>query len=499
LPLADAFYPSPNRDDGYDVADYSSVVPRYGSLADFAEFMVEARERGIHVIVDMVPNHSSDQHPWFRQARQDPHSPYRDYYVWREDDPGDTSDEVAFPGVQKSVWTWDKQARAYYLHQFYEFQPDPNYANPAVREEFRKILGLWLGRGVAGFRIDAAPFLINPKGAEEHRGLERAHEFLQEMKAFAEVRCGNAILLGEVDVELSTLDNYFGGGNQLQAVFDFPMNRYLFLALAQGSADPIKFCLRELPTIPMLGQWVNFLRHHDELNIGRLTKDQKEQIFAAFAPEPNMQLYDRGLRRRLAPMLGGDQVWLRSAYSTPFSLPGAPIIFYGEEIGMSENLALPERMSVRTPMQWTPYDHGGFSTAPPNQLVRPMNAGGAYGFERVNVASQRAAADSLLNWLAALMRTRRECAEIGVGACKPLDTGDDAVLGLCYDDDDSAIVVLNNLAPDRRTATLHLTEREVQTATDLFTDRAYEPLAGKTQRIRLEGRGYRWIRVRGIY
>ncbi len=249
----------------------------------------------------------------------------------------------------------------------------------------------------------------------------------------------------------------------------------------------------------MLGQWVNFLRHHDELNLGRLTKDQREQVFAAFAPRPEMQLYNRGMRRRLAPMLGGDQAWLRSAYSTLFSLPGAPIIFYGEEIGMGENLELPERMSVRTPMQWTPYDYGGFSSAPPDRLVRPMNTGGDYGYERVNVGSQRAVPGSLLNWLAALMRTRRECGEIGGGTWKPLDTGDDAVLGLRYDVEDSAIIVLNNLSPDRRTIRLDLSEREVQTATDLFCDREYEPLKGKTQRIRMDGRGYRWIRVRGIY
>jgi maltose alpha-D-glucosyltransferase/alpha-amylase len=493
------FYPSPNRDDGYDVADYCSVDPRYGSMADFAEFVVEAREHGIHVIIDMVPNHTSDQHPWFQRARQDRQSPYRDYYVWREDDPGDTSDQVAFPGVQKGIWTWDPQAKAYYLHHFYEFQPDLNYANPAVREEFRKILGLWLQQGVDGFRIDAAPFLISPKGAEATRSMEKAHQFLLEMKEFVEVRSGNAILLGEVDVELSTLADYFGGGNELRAVFNFPMNRYLFLALAQGSADPIKFCLRELPILPVLGQWVNFLRHHDELNLGRLTKDQKEQIFGAFAPQPKMQLYDRGMRRRLAPMLDGDLARLRSAYSTLFSLPGAPIIFYGEEIGMGENLALPERMSVRTPMQWTPYDHGGFSSAPPDRLVRPMNAGGEYGFERVSVGSQRAVPTSLLNWLAALMRTRCECGEIGGGAWRVLDTGDDAVLGLCYEVADSTVIVLNNLAPDRHTATLDLGEREVETATDLFSDREYEPLKGKTQRIRMEGRGYRWIRVRGIY
>ncbi len=494
------FYPSPDRDDGYDIANYCTIDPRLGSMADFAEFMVEARARGLHVICDLVPNHTSDQHPWFQEARRGPGSRFRPYYVWREDDPGDTSEEVAFPGVQRSVWTYDEQAKAYYLHHFYPFQPDLNFANPDVREEFRKIMGLWQQQGIDGFRVDAAPFLISPKGSGEHgRGLGPAHGLLREMKEFATVRSGNAILLGEVDVGLSTLADYFGGGNELQAVFNFIMNRYLFLALAQESADPIKFVLHELPTIPELGQWVNFLRHHDELNIGRLTKDQREQIFAAFGPEPEMQVYGRGIRRRLAPMLGSDQARLHLAYSVLFSLPGAPLLYYGEEIGMGENLALPERMSVRTPMQWTPYDNGGFSSAPPERFVRPMLAQGDYGFQRVNVGAQRADGGSLLNWLAALMRTRQECGEIGIGTWRVLDTGDEAVLGLRYDVPDSSIIIFNNLCRQRRTITHDLTADEVPTATDLFTDRRYEPMHPRNRRIRMEGRGYRWIRVRGIY
>jgi maltose alpha-D-glucosyltransferase/alpha-amylase len=493
------FYPSPNRDDGYDICDYCDVDPRYGSMADFAEFMVEAREHGIHVILDLVPNHTSDQHPWFQAAQRHPHSKYRDYYVWREDDPGDTSAEVAFPGVQKSIWTYDEQAKAYYLHHFYPFQPDLNFANAAVREEFRKIMGLWLQYGVDGFRIDAAPFLITPKGVDDARGLPQAHGFLREMKEFAGLRSGNAILLGEVDVGLSTLADYFGGGNELQAVFNFVLNRYLLLALAEESADPIKVGLNELPVLPELGQWVNFLRHHDELNIGRLTRDQRERVFAAFGPDPDMQLYGRGLRRRLAPMLDNDQARLRLAYSLLFSLPGTPLIFYGEEIGMGEDLALPERMAVRTPMQWSAYDHGGFSCAPPRRFVRPLISKGEYSYERVNVGMQRAKPDSLLNWLAALLRTRRECGEIGVGKSKVLRTGDDAVLGLRFDVPDSTIVVYNNLSRQRRTIDIDIGADEVRTATDLFNDRQYEPLDPRHPRMKIDGLGYRWLRLRGIY
>ena len=493
------FSPTPNCDDGYDVADYCAIDPRLGTMADFSEFVLEAQERGIHVIIDLVPNHTSVEHPWFQAARQDPQSPYRDYYVWREDDPGDTSDQVVFPGEQRGIWAYDEQAKAWYLHHFYDFQPDLNFTNPAVRDEFRKIMGLWLQLGVAGFRIDAAPFLINLTGVDGVGDMEPAHEYLQEMKDFVTVRKGNAILLGEVDEGLSTIADYFGGGNQLQALFNFPLNRYLFLGLAQESADPIKFGIQQLPTIPVSGQWVNFLRHHDELNLSRLTKDQREQVFAAFGPDPEMQIYGRGLRRRLAPMLCGDQKHLRLAYSVLFGLPGAPMLFYGEEIGMAEQLALPGRLSVRAPMQWTPYDHGGFSTAPPEQFVRPILSGGDYGFERVSVAAQRADPDSLLNWMAMLIRTRRECGEIGAGKCQVLDTENDAILGLRYDDGDSAIVVLNNLSRDRHTITLDLTEREIATATGLLANRRYEPINSTSKRIRIDGFGFRWLRLGGIY
>ena len=493
------FYPSPGRDDGYDITDYCSVDPRFGSMADFTEFMVEARERGIHVILDLVPNHTSNEHPWFQAARADPDSPYRDYYVWRQDDPGDTSDKVVFPGIQKDIWTYDKVAEAWYLHHFYDFQPDLNFTNPAVREEFRKIMGLWMQQGVDGFRIDAAPFLNTLAEAESGQRFDRAHQYLEELRSFAAVRSGNTILLGEVDVSLSTIADYFGGGNELHSLFNFPLNRYLFLALQQESADPIHFGMNELPTIPETGEWVNFLRHHDELNLARLTKHQREQLFEVFAPDERMRAYGRGIRRRLAPMLDNDQAWLRLAYSVLFSLPGAPLIFYGEEIGMGENLDLPERLSVRTPMPWTTYDNGGFSTAPPERYVRPLTSDDHYGFHEVSVGKARGQPDSLLNWMASLMRVRKECGEIGAGTCSPVDTGTDAVLGLRHDIPDSTIVVFNNLSRERKTVTVDMNDLEIATATDLFTDRTYKPIEPTTRRFRIEGRGYRWMRLRGIY
>lgn len=493
------FYPSPGQDDGYDIADYTTVDPRYGTMADFDEFILEANERGMHVIIDLVPNHTSVEHPWFQSARQGPDSPYHDYYVWRDDDPGDTSDQVVFPGRQKGIWTKDEVAGKWYLHHFYDFQPDLDFTNPAVREEFRKIIGLWLRQGVDGFRIDAAPFIIEVEGQDQEMRLGAAHQFLRELKDFATVRRGNAILLGEVDEGLSVIADYFGGGNELQALFNFILHRYMFLGLAQESADPISFGMNQLPSIPGTGQWVNFLRHHDELNLSRLTKEQRQQVFAAFGPDKNMQVYDRGLRRRLAPMLGNDQRRIRLAWSLMFSLPGAPLIYYGEEIGMGEDLGQPERMAVRTPMQWTPYDYGGFSSAPPDRLVRPILSGGEYGFERVSVGALRGERDSLLNWMAGLTRARRECSEIGAGQSSLVETGSDAVFGIRYELDDSVLVIVNNLSGKRQTAALGLSPTEVRTATELFADRPYDPLDPDDPQVRLAPYGFQWLRAGGIY
>lgn len=282
-------------------------------------------------------------------------------------------------------------------------------------------------------------------------------------------------------------------------MFNSPLNRLVFLALAQESADAITYGLGQLPTIPQRGQWVNVLRHHDELNLSRLTRDQREQVFAAFGPEPEMQVYSRGLRRRPAPKLGGDPKWLRLAYSVLFRLPGAPMVFYGEEIGMDEQMALAGRMSVRAPMQWMSHGNGGFSTATPDQLVRPVVGDGDYRFEQVSVGRIRADRDSLLNWMAELIRTRRECPEIGTGAWQAMKTGNDAVLAMRHDGDSSATVILNNLSRKRVTVALDLTPEEIAATTDLFCDRVYEPLEPTNPRFRIEGFGYRWMRVGGIY
>jgi maltose alpha-D-glucosyltransferase/alpha-amylase len=488
------FFPTSNRDDGYDVSDYCAIDPRLGTMADFSEFVIEAQERGLHVIIDLVANHTSIEHPWFQAARSDPNSPYRDYYVWRTDDPGNTADQTVFPGEQESIWTFDKQAKAWYLHHFYDFQPDLNFANPAVRDEFRKIMGLWLQLGVSGFRIDAAPFLINTLGVDGD-SLRLVHDFLRELREFAMIRSGNAILLGEADVPISTIADYFGEGSELQLLFNFPVNRFIFLALSQQSADPVMFGLQQIPAIPASGQWVNFLRHHDELNLAQLMVDQRNEVLEQFAEAPEMQVYGRGTRRRLAPMLQGDQQRIRLAYSLLFSLPGAPMLFYGEENGMGENLDLEGRLSMCAPMAWSARENGGFSTAPSRELVRPVLADGKFGYEQVNVDLQRGDPGSLLNWMAALIRVRRERGTIGRDTWEIVKTGSISVLGLRYVADGESLVILNNLSPEPQKVTLDCKDIDQSTATDLLINDRYQPFNPAKPVMELGGYGFRWMHL----
>ncbi|MDO5712612.1 MAG: alpha-amylase family protein, partial [Micrococcales bacterium] len=361
------FYPTPHHDDGYDVADFYGVDPRLGTHGEFVEVIRTAQDRGIKVIADLLINHTSDQHPWFRDARRSKNSRYRDYYVWRDTEPPDTSDQVVFPDKEDSIWTHDERTGEWYLHHFYSHQPDLNVANPAVRDEILRIAGFWLQLGVDGFRVDAVPFFIedvetsgDPKGTPAD-----PHEILKQLRAFLWRRKGSSMLLGEVNLPFEQQLEYFGGdaGDELTMMFDFVGMQAMYLSLVREDARPMATALKDRPAIHPSCQWANFLRNHDELTLDKLTESERQEVFDAFGPDPQMQLFDRGLRRRLPPMLDGDPRRVRMAYSLMFSLPGSPSMFYGEEIGMGENLQIPGRLSVRSPMQWAGERNGGFSTA----------------------------------------------------------------------------------------------------------------------------------------
>jgi maltose alpha-D-glucosyltransferase/alpha-amylase len=491
------FSPSPDRDNGYDIIDFYNVDPRLGTPGDFVDFTHAAQDRGMRVIIDLVANHTSIDHPWFQSARSDPDSPYRDWYVWSKDKPEDMHEGLVFPGVQEATWTYDEAAEAWYFHRFYKHQPDLNVANPAVREEIERIMGFWLQLGVSGFRVDAVPFLIEYRGVEPPQERSDPHVFLNEIRQFLSWRKAEAILLGEANIPLDQALDYFGDGDRMHVVFNFILNQQLFLALARGSAEPVRQVLADMPPLPPTAQWANFLRNHDELDLGRLTGSERQEVFQAFGPEPEMQLYGRGLRRRLAPMLGGDQARLKMAYSLMFALPGTPVLWYGEEIGMGENLSLTERMAVRTPMQWRDAPHGGFSAAAPEDLVRPVLRDGEHGYKRANVESQRDAAGSLMDSIQRLVRTRRACPEIGWGECTVLESGHPAVLALSCRWRGGEVVTVHNFG--NRPVRLRLGSVDPEaTLRPLMASVAARAARRANEPIALDGYAYAWFRVDGV-
>ena len=494
------FFPTTDRDDGYDITDYYGVDPRLGTFGDFTEVIRTARDRGMRVIVDLVLNHTSDRHPWFRSARRSPSSPYRDFYIWRNDEPPDTSAEVVFPDKEDSLWQYDDVAGAWYFHRFYRTQPDLNITDSRVRDEMLKIMGFWLELGISGFRVDAVPFLIDPEGVDEatRRGFGDPHDHLRELRSFLERRVGDAALLGEVNLPYADQRKFFGGddADELTMQFDFIAMQNLYLSLARQDARSLVRALKRRPVTARESQWATFVRNHDELTLDKLTDKQREEVFAAFGPDPDMQLYGRGLRRRLPPMLDGDPRRLRFVYSLLFSLPGTPVLFYGEEIGMGENLDIPGRLAVRTPMQWSDDRNGGFSDAAPSRLRRPMTEGG-YGPEHVNVADQRTDPDSLLSFLRLLIRRYRESPELGWSPFAPLDQPHPDVLAHLCARDERRLLAVHNFSSEGRPVTVTLDDcPEGTVLVDLLED-AWSTQAGPRGRVdlTLDGYGFRWLRI----
>jgi maltose alpha-D-glucosyltransferase/alpha-amylase len=491
-------HPSPRRDGGYDVGDYYDVHPRFGSLGDFATLLSDADELGIRVMLDLVVNHTSNEHPWFKSARADRSSPYRDWYVWSDTEPPDRFQGQVFPGVEREIWTYDEQAGAWYRHRFYSFEPDLNTDNPAVREEINKIAATWLRLGASGFRIDAAPFIIEPKQPGSPRR-EPDYPFLRELRETLSWRRGDAALLAEANVTDEELLEYFGhadaSATRVTMVFAFRLNQAVMLALARQDATPIEATLREVPELPRNAQWVTFLRNHDEVDLGRLTPEERQEVFDAFGPDPDMQLYHRGIRRRLFPMLGGDRRRIEMAYSLQFTLPGTPAIRYGDEIGMGEDLSLPEREAIRTPMQWDDSLNAGFSRADPEQLPRPVISTGPYAYKQVNVRGQRLDPESLLVWFERILHTRRECPEIGTGDHEVLDAEPSSVFVHRATGTPGAMLFLHNLADRPCRVNVGFQADRPGRPLNVAADSDYGDLID-IESVELAGYGYRWIRLR---
>ena len=492
------FQPTPNKDNGYDIQDYYGVDHRHGSPGDFAEFMNLANNLGIKVIIDLVVNHTSDQHPWFQNAREGKDARYHDWYVWSEKKPEDWDEGVIFPGVQEATWTRDKKAKAYYFHRFYEHQPDLNMGNPEVREEINRIMGYYLSLGVAGFRVDAVPFVLETQEPNSNGKREIRFEYLEDMRRFLQWRRGNAILLGEANIEPKEAKQYFGDkGGGLHMMFNFYVNQHLFYALATGESKPLADALKKTAGIFPTAQWANFLRNHDELDLGRLTDEQRAKVFSAFGAEKNMQLYDRGIRRRLAPMLG-NRARIELAYSLVFALPGTPVLRYGDEIGMGDDLSLKEREAVRTPMQWSDEGNAGFSSAAAKELVHPIIDEGAYDYNMLNVERQLREPDSLLNWTKRMVRLRKECPEIGYGEWEIIPTREPSVLAMQYRYRGTLVITVHNFAGGPVVIRLKAFDEPAQPLVDLIEPQEITAPEGKEYEIRIGSYGFRWFRLRGV-
>jgi len=488
-------YPSPLLDDGYDIADYYAIHPDYGTLADFQVLLAEAKRRGLRVITDLVLNHTSDQHPWFQAARADRHSPYRDYYVWSDDNTRYAGARIIFLDTETSNWTYDPVAGQYFWHRFYSSQPDLNFDNPAVREEMKNVLKFWLDQGLDGFRADAVPYLFEREGTN-CENLPETHAYLKELRQFVDSYAPGAVLLAEANQWPHDLRPYFSNGDEFHMAFHFPVMPRLFMALAQANAAPIIEIMRATPAIPTNTQWCTFLRNHDELTLEMVTPAERQWMWERYAPDPRMRL-NLGIRRRLAPLLDGDPCKIELAHALLFALPGTPIFYYGDEIGMGDNIWLDDRDGVRTLFQWDATANAGFSPASADQLYAPVIAEGEYAYTRVNLAAQQADPDSLWHRLRRLAAVRQSHSAFGHGLFDFLHLDQAALLGIVRRHAATTVLALFNLSAEAQPVRLDLTALDAgpeMKLVDLLSERgAGQVRAGAT--FDLPPHGYVWVQL----
>lgn len=488
------FYPTPDRDNGYDITDYLAVRRRVGDLETFTRFVQEAKSHGIRVVTDLVMNHTSDQHPWFQASRRSSHSRFRDYYVWTQDPPTPKPDKgTIFPGEEETVWTWDETAGAFYHHRFYSHEPSLNLGNELVQEELKKAIDFWLCFGVDGMRVDAASHMIESRGLPG-TAPDDPHGLLRDVRAWASEHQRDVVLIGEADEEPDRLASFFGNGDELNMLFNFVLNNYIFLALARQHAEPMQRVLEILPPVPARCVWANFLRNLDEVDLERLTPDELDEVWREFAPDEGMRIFGRGIRRRLAPMLTDDRRRLEMAWSLLFSLPGAPVIMYGDEIAMGENLDWPGREAVRGLMQWTAGRNGGFSTATAGKLVRKPIRDERWGYRNRNVEKQLADPDSFLSWMRRLIRLRRSTPEIGTGQLQVVRIADERVFAHRIRHEGGSMFFVHNLSAKHASVPLDDLSRLDHDLQQIFPEGKKDDLANGS--IDLPPFGYAWFRAR---
>src|SRR5713226_5637946 len=484
-------YPSPLRDDGYDIADYKNVLPAYGSLEDFEAFVEAAHSRGLRVITELVMNHTSDQHPWFQAARADPASPFRNHYVWSDTDQKYKDARIIFTDTEPSNWTWDPKARQYYWHRFFSNQPDLNFDNMAVQEEMIHILRFWLDKGVDGLRLDAIPYLFEREGTS-CENLPEVHEYLRKVRAAIDHGYANRMLLAEANQWPPDVRPYFGDGDECHMAFHFPLMPRIYMALRKEVRTPIVEILAQTPELPSTCQWGLFLRNHDELTLEMVTDDERDYMYFAYSADPRMRI-NVGIRRRLAPLVDNNRRRIELLNSLLLSFPGTPIIYYGDEIGMGDNIYLGDRNGVRTPMQWTPDRNGGFSRCDPARLYLPMNMDPVYGYEAVNVEAQSRSLASLLSWTKRLIAVRKSSKLFGRGSLSFIRPANRSVFVYVRQYQDDVLLCVANLSRSAQAAEIDLSPWRGRIPFEMLGRTSFPPIGEGPYLVTLGPYGFYWF------
>ena len=486
-------YKSPLKDDGYDISDYFDILPEYGTLADFKDFLEQAHLRGIRVIPELVMNHTSDQHPWFQEARTSPHSPKHDYYVWSDTPDKYKEARIIFTDTEHSNWAWDNEAKAYYWHRFFSSQPDLNYDNPEVRHAIMGVMDYWFDLGVDGMRLDAAPYLFDREGTN-CENLPEVHEFLKQVRKHADERYGDRVLLAEANQWPADVRPYFGNGDECHMAFNFPVMPRIFMSLRCEDRTPIVDMMAETLGIPDSCQWAIFLRNHDELTLEMVSDYEREYMCREFASDP-MMLLNVGIRRRLAPLVENGRRQIELLNSLLFSLPGAPILYYGDEIGMGDNIYLADRNGVRTPMQWNVDRNGGFSKADTARLYCPPIIDPVFGYQTVNVEAQSRIPTSLLQWTRRLISIRKRYPVFGRGSLEILEPANRSILAFLREYEGQVLLVACNLSRFVQPAQLDLSALAGRTPVELFGEVRFPPIGELPYFLTLGPHGFYWFRL----
>jgi len=490
------FFPSPLRDDGYDISDYRSVNPTYGTLDDFKAFLDAAHQHGIRVIIEMVLNHTSDQHPWFQESRSSRENPRRDWYVWSDTDTKYKGTRIIFLDTELSNWAWDPVSKQYYWHRFFSHQPDLNYDNPQVREEMWDVMRFWLNMGVDGFRLDAVPYLVEREGTN-CENLSETHSVLKELRARLDKEFPGRMLLAEANQWPADLLPYFGNGDEFHMAFHFPLMPRMFMGVKLEDRKPITEILKQTPQIPEPCQWCLFLRNHDELTLEMVTDMERDYMYDEYARE-KMQRLNLGIRRRLAPLLDNDRRKMELMNGMLMSLPGTPIIYYGDEIGMGDNVNLGDRNGVRTPMQWSGSWNGGFSTADPETLYAPLLLNPVYGFQAINVLSQKRFDHSLLSWMKLLIRVRKASPVLSRGSIEFLYPANHRVLAYLRKLGNETVLVVNNLSSKAQALELDLKAYRGNILIEMFGRNIFPRIGELPYLLTLGPYQFYWFRLRRI-